>query len=324
MFGSAALDVAIGLVLVFLLFSLVVSKINETATSLLSTRHAGLRKGLEALLGDGSDNSVLSADTVLGHALVTPIQAAAKSNLGTRVRNMFGRAQGISYLPGRTFSAAVLDLLAPAAAADPGGPAVAPGDPMQRALDAVSGLSPTNPARAPLMRMLADAQGDRERFRQTLEHWFDDTMDRVSGWYKRYVQRVILVVSIVLVASLNVDAVNIAQVLWRVPTERAAVATAAAAHVTAGRNPGQTADQQVQAITALKLPIGWTPPHAAAAPSIDPRHAPIGVAAWLIKLLGLALTVLALSLGAPFWFDALSKLGSLRQSGPKPTTTAHP
>src|SRR5882724_5178988 len=95
MFGSAALDVAIGLVLVFLLFSLVVSKINETATSLLSTRHAGLRKGLEALLGDGSDNSVLSADTVLGHALVTPIQAAAKSNLGTRVRNMFGRAQGI-------------------------------------------------------------------------------------------------------------------------------------------------------------------------------------------------------------------------------------
>ena len=64
-------------------------------------------------------------------------------------------------------------------------------------------------------------------------------MDRVSGWYKRYVQRIILVISIMLVACLNVDSINIAQVLWRLPTERAAVATAAARQAGSGEGPGR-------------------------------------------------------------------------------------
>jgi hypothetical protein len=38
------------------------------------------------------------------------------------------------------------------------------------------------------------------------------------------------------------------------------------------------------------------------------------------KLLGWALTAFAVSFGAPFWFDALSKLGSLRATGPRPET----
>jgi hypothetical protein len=156
-------------------------------------------------------------------------------------------------------------------------------------------------------------------------------MDRVSVWYKRYVHRIILVISIVLVACLNVDSINIAQVLWRLPTERLAVATAAARQAGPGDGAGQNADQVVRSISALKLPLGWTPPHIttvspAGAKSVvvstDPQHVPLGAASWLIKLLGLLLTVLALSLGAPFWFDALTRLASLRQSGPKPKPAA--
>src|SRR5712691_9399228 len=208
----------------------------------------------------------------------------------------------------------VLGLLAPADLPD----AQPRDDPMQQALAKVTALDQANPARKPLMSMIVDAQGDRDRFRRSLEHWYDDAMDRVSGWYKRYVQRIILAISIVLVVTLNIDTINIAQVLWHVPTERAAVASAAAAHVAAGSNASTSADQQVRAITALNLPLGWAPQHAKSAPSTDPRHVPVTLGSWLIKLLGLVLTVLALSLGAPFWFDALSKLAQLRQSGPKP------
>ena len=45
-------------------------------------------------------------------------------------------------------------------------------------------------------------------------------------------------------------------------------------------------------------------------------------AGWMfvVKLFGWLLTAFAVSFGAPFWFDALSKLGSLRTSGPKPST----
>jgi hypothetical protein len=328
MSNSPALDVSFGLALVFLLFSLAASKINETIASLLSLRHQGLEKALVALLGSAAGG--LSAEAVLGHDLVRGLQAAG-SDRGQRVRHMLRLpGRGISYLPSRTFSAAVLDLLAPADWPDPqqvlagvspdARPAVddPPRQALVQALVQVSALDQANPARRPLMRMLADAQGDRDRFRQSLERWYDDAMDRVSGWYKRYVQRIILAISIVLVVVLNVDTINIAQVLWRSPTERAAVASAAAAHVAAGGDASQSADQQVRAILALSLPLGWTPPHTKSATSTDPRHAPLTLGSWLIKLLGLVLSVLALSLGAPFWFDALSKLAQLRLSGPKP------
>ena len=64
-----------------------------------------------------------------------------------------------------------------------------------------------------------------------------------------------------LVACLNVDSINIAQVLWRLPTERAAVAAAARSRPAPAAAPSQNADEVVRSISALKLPLGWTPPH---------------------------------------------------------------
>ena len=341
---SSALDVAIGLAFLFFLFSLVISRINEFVATALNLRHKGLENALRAMLNDhrpdaakAGGNDVVSAGKVLNHALVKPIQQAIQGTFLSSALGKLGLGRTkLSYLPSRTFSAAVFDLLAPADAADPAHPGATAGkgaatDPMARAKTAVEGMSEHNPARQPLLRMMTDAEGDRDKFRGSLEHWYDDTMDRVSGWYKRYVQRIILVITIMLVACLNVDTINIAQVLWRLPTERAAVAAAAAKQAGSGSSASQNADEVVRSISALKLPLGWTPPHITTVSpagvrsvvvSTDPQHMPLGVASWLIKLLGLVLTVLALSLGAPFWFDALTRLASLRQSGPKPQPAA--
>jgi len=337
---SSALDVAIGLAFLFFLFSLVISRINEFVATALNLRHKGLENALRAMLNDhrpdaakAGGNDVVSAGKVLNHALVKPIQQAIQGTFLSSALGKLGLGRTkLSYLPSRTFSAAVFDLLAPADAADPAHPGATAGkgaatDPMARAKTAVEGMSEHNPARQPLLRMMTDAEGDRDKFRGSLEHWYDDTMDRVSGWYKRYVQRIILVITIMLVACLNVDTINIAQVLWRLPTERAAVAAAAAKQAGSGSSASQNADEVVRSISALKLPLGWTPPHitrvgpagaTTVVVSTDPQHVPLGAASWLIKLLGQLITVLALSLGAPFWFDALPKLGSLRQAGPKP------
>jgi hypothetical protein len=336
---SAALDVAIGLAFLFFVFSVAVSRINELIATGMNLRYKGLENAMlndyQPSDGAAAGSPLLSADKVLNHPLVKPIEQAIQGRFLSSALGKLGLGgKKISYLPSRTFSAAVFDLLAPADPADPAHPGAAAGaasDPMARALAAVEGMGEHNPARKPLLRMMTDAKGDRDRFRLSLEHWYDDTMDRVSGWYKRYVQRIILGISIVLVACLNVDSVNIAQVLWRLPTERVAVATAAARQAGSGEDAGQNADQAVRSIAALKLPLGWTPPHVTMVSpagvrsivvSTDPQHVPLGVASWLIKLLGLLLTVLALSLGAPFWFDALTRLASLRQSGPKPEPAA--
>jgi hypothetical protein len=51
MFGSALLDVAIGMVFVFLLLSLICSAFNELLETRLKNRAGDLEKGIKGLLG---------------------------------------------------------------------------------------------------------------------------------------------------------------------------------------------------------------------------------------------------------------------------------
>ena len=68
----------------------------------------------------------------------------------------------------------------------------------------------------------------------------------------------------------------------------------------------------------IKLPIGWS-----SNPN-DPRYFgyPELSPGWVFyKLFGLLISVLAVSLGAPFWFDTLSKFVNLRSAGTPPGET---
>ena len=52
----------------------------------------------------------------------------------------------------------------------------------------------------------------------------------------------------------------------------------------------------------------------------DPAHSgPADALFLLLVMVGWLIMILALLPGARFWFDLLSKLGSLRSTGPKPT-----
>jgi len=73
--------------------------------------------------------------------------------------------------------------------------------------------------------------------------------------------------------------------------------------------------QQVKAIQELHIPLGWT------TQKTDPRL-PANVPQWGFKVLGLLLTGIALSFGAPFWFDLLGRLINLRASGPPPPSSS--
>jgi hypothetical protein len=377
---SAAVNVALGLILLYLVFSLAASRINESVASRLQWRAKGLERALFTMLGgdappvdsiatkmDGTPanpmegmaapagTAVLSAQAVKDH----PIVAAFESSLAKNRR--------ISYLPARAFSAVVLDILAPPAAviaaSIPGDdldgdaaralaelqthsdsnhldsfqaaldqlpserratvlPRVQPAlprlraaidhDPLAQARATVVALPPSNPARRPLLRMLTDAGTDRDKFRAKLEHWYDDEMSRLTGWYKRRVQRFIIGYSIALTLLFNVDTIAVTQNLWRAPVEQAAAAQAAA---TAAGQTVDKIDTSVTAIKGLAMPLGWSPLHEGTALSTDPRHFPASLGAWLLKVLGLAITVFALAFGAPFWFDLLGKVARVRNAG---------
>jgi hypothetical protein len=67
---------------------------------------------------------------------------------------------------------------------------------------------------------------------------------------------------------------------------------------------------ELDRLRAAGLPIGWSS-----------RNRPAGLGAWLLKILGLAVTAVAATLGAPFWFDVLNRLGSLRNAGRPPRSS---
>ena len=162
-----------------------------------------------------------------------------------------------------------------------------------------------------LLSLIDDSGNNIEKVRQNIEGWFDDSMERLSGWYKRRTQVVIFALAIGVSIAMNVDSIRLANSLYRDATLRAA-AVAAAQNAAAQQN-NTTGDQAKQTLEQLNLPIGWADPQI---PAVDD---PLG---WLFKVVGLLLTAFAVSQGAPFWFDTLNRLVNIRSTGDPPPTTA--
>jgi hypothetical protein len=165
-----------------------------------------------------------------------------------------------------------------------------------------------------------------EQMQKNIEQWFNQTMDRVSGWYKRWSQKVLLGIAIALVFGSNADTIMLAKRLARDSALRASVVTVAEKAV---QNPsGSPAENALarQAVLreaeSLSLPLGWVPyeKDPQKNPSKDDQ-VPCDLAGWVLKLIGLLITVFAVSLGAPFWFDTLSKFVNLRGAGTPPGET---
>jgi hypothetical protein len=175
-----------------------------------------------------------------------------------------------------------------------------------------------------------------EAFRRNLENWFDDAMNRVGGWYKRWTQQVLLVLASFVVIASNADTVMLIQRLSQDNALRASLVAAAQDAVkslpsresaepatpgaaTASENP------QIQFVLQkaqnLKLPVGWSrDPHDPG--YFHPPRLSLDFAGWaLYKLFGLIISIFAVSLGAPFWFDTLSKFTNLRSAGTPPGET---
>ncbi len=161
-----------------------------------------------------------------------------------------------------------------------------------------------------------------ERLRENIEQWFNNAMDRVGGWYKRWTQKVVLLVAIVVVLGINVDTIMLAKRFARDNALRASIVSAAEKTIQSNAaNPTKTADARqafLKEADQLTLPIGWV------AEANDPyvhERVPRDTTGWLMKLLGLVISVFAISLGAPFWFDLLSKFVNVRGAGTPPGET---
>jgi hypothetical protein len=175
-----------------------------------------------------------------------------------------------------------------------------------------------------------------EKMCGNLESWFNDGMDRFAGWYKRWTRQVTFGVAVVVVVCANADTLMLANRLARDAALRAAIVTAAdsatqkitAAASTTQETAGnfsqiQAARQQLlDESEKLNLPLGWIDPKInGKEDSFALERTPNNFGGWAWKALGLLVSALAVSLGAPFWFDTLSSFMNVRGAGKVPSTS---
>lgn len=350
MFSSDILEVATGIVFIFVLVSTICSAVREGLEAWLKTRAAYLEHGLRELLHDKDGTGLVQA--LFNHPLIfglfageyTPRKAIARPTLLRGGRNL------PSYIPSRSFALALLDIAAngpvqqtasstsktppktptgAVAAAAPGGaPAQTASAEVPLSLAQIRARVAkldNQPVRRALLMAIDGAYGDLERARTNIETWYNCTMERVSGWYKRSTQRILFWVAAVLVVGLNINTLTIADALYRHPTERNTIVATVEHAPLQQTGAGSAFSDAQQRLLAMHLPLGWglprTPQETAQASGTQ-----ISVSLPLVQrklllwddlfqpLVGWLITIFAATLGAPFWFDVLNKIAALRST----------
>jgi len=429
MFNSTILDVAIGMIFVYLLLSLLCSAANEILELWLKKRATDLERGIRELLIPNSPSGTINdlVHKLYDHALINGLFKGTYSDSGIVAQNWIARLwryiKGTrlpAYIPSPNFALGLMDLILPgtapaapapgapappppvasgatgatpatfdvrlAAVPPPPPPAIAPGNPLQpfRAALGTNPLIAGNPVAQKALLALVDAAGnDVAKARENIEAWYNNSMDRVSGWYKRRSQVFILVIGLFVAIAVNADSVTIAKRLSTDKALRDSLVAAADAYAKANAaqspspsptptptpgvaskptptptptpnntssntaatptpkpspTPTATADACSQGackdnpespqcklkksqceLQTLGLPIGWELPE-------EPQTNWPGLhfweggfwSGWAVQLrihfLGWLLTALAISLGAPFWFDLLNKFIVIRST----------
>jgi hypothetical protein len=300
MFGSAVLELAIGMCLLYLMFGGLCSTLREYVARLLSQRETTLVAALASLLGTPTPSDADIHAQSATDAKTTP--ASDGSNLAARVlghqliRGLTEPGKHPSYIPARTFALALLDVLSPEGKTE-------------RTLESVRAtVAQIEPAkvREALLPLVTQPAQDLAQLQASIARHFDDAMDRASGAYKRNSQKVIALIALCVTIAFNVDSFSAAKTLWATPGLRAAAVQQAETAVKAGIPSGSPSASELE-----RLPIGW-------------YGLPKDGQGWLLKGLGWLVTAFALTLGTPFWFDLLTRLVNLRAAGPKPPRSDKP
>jgi hypothetical protein len=476
---NIVLDVAIGLVFIYLLYSLLATTINEFVAMIFAYRHRMLEKAIEQML-DGKNYSYYWWDKI-ANGFLWMFQMKKQKNTSTHIQKILQKddnpnplpvdkkdffrpcyintnrpeqeqkvyikrrklnkkaslfaanitnhplyrrksEQSIlykkpAYLSASAFSDILFDVLSSRRSEINATPVM-----MNDIKTFVSNQLQNNPGLKSILNMyIEQANGDVQKFKLLLEDWFDDTMDRVSGWYKRQATKVLFVIGLVLAFAFNVSTIEIVDKLSVNKDLRETMAKSASAYVE-NANKKQSASgtstkgnqtstdtafanvqQQINNIQKLykdtvakinmMMGLGWEDfGHASKyAPLVaerrikdsvfisnyisnnvkpnntghkillykkgklfdsltiapDPRNAKESLSFFLNSrykvqgeasiwekigyvlthvsmrdIIGFLITALAITLGAPFWFDLLNKFVNIRAGGNKPSEDA--
>ena len=187
---------------------------------------------------------------------------------------------------------------------------------------------------------LRESMLDFQKFVFRIETWFDDTMDRVSGWYKRQTQTVLFLLGFTIAFGFNVDAIQIARQLSKDEEATGKLVELAIQATEKYKNDPRVQQPSGQPVATIPTPadsanntltikeykeklksidsfikdtlqeannilaLGW-----------DEEKKEVAKETKGSKFIGFLITAFAISLGAPFWFDLLNKFVLVRGTG---------
>ncbi len=325
------LDLVLGMIFIYFLLSIISNAIIEMAMQYTRARAEVLEKWLKSVLDEnGSELSKL----IMNHTAVKVLSKVDKSP---------------SYIGAKNFTTALLDKITK----DPNSPNSLVSDlaTMEKNI-AASKMLPkemqsmlllyASEAKTNFAAISVKTKGEIDLFREKIESWYDASMERLTGNLKQdYARKFTWATAIVITLVANADSISLAKYLYDNPTASAKLASQATAiaqneemKAKMEALKAQLADTTNQAIEMdtlilvmkensqlikesasnlqSSIPLGWN------------KHEFRHIKGWgwiwffLSKFFGLTATVLAISMGAPFWFDMINKVANLRNTGAKP------
>jgi hypothetical protein len=226
MFGNVALDVAISLVFIYLLYSLLASIVQELVSRAFNLRARLLTKALRHILDNDTRTNKLG---YLGQFTFftwcyeqvwsiiyfflpfknSPFLKRFYDHPGIRSLGEDRAASRPSYISPQMFVQSMMHLLR--------GPDYDSTKDDEASLvkqHLESGKTLIGPdTRVHLLNLLEDAKRDADLFRHKMEQWFDEVMARTSGWYKKQTQVVLIFIGFIIAWQFNVDSIAITRIL---------------------------------------------------------------------------------------------------------------
>lgn len=282
----AILSIIIGIVFVLLLFSMLTSAVVEVLHAAFSYRGRHLRDTIEIMLGPEASKKFLE------HSYFRQLSSATKPRSGEKLPVWISKG---------TFSAILADILT-----EKGNDKN-----IQQRIDDIQ----NNDLRKVLDFLWRQSGDDVKVFQDKVENWYGEVMERAKDWFADATKWRLFFIGLTLAAVLNADTLQIYKSLSvnaaaREELVNTANAFAAAREKVPGIDTTKSVQQAQKDFLEVKqlfvesvqspLGLGWG------------NALPTDIWAWLTKIVGWILTGVAVTLGAPFWFDLLRKLLSLR------------
>ncbi len=341
--GVLIIEIAISLIFTYLMLSIVISGIVELLNKWTRKRGKMLQQALEKVLNDPSNKNW--ADMLYSHPLIGGLKRDYKSLP--------------HYISSNLFSSVILDLVINEGKdfkikQDENGiirynEIANNKEGLEKFIKGINNLNESE-FKTYLKSFLNDST-TVESLKTNMAKWFDEYMDRLTGWFKWDMKKLSMYVAIVLTVAFNIDSLQIIKSIQKNDAVRALMVADAerslnsmkdvvitieeADNDTAVENQPNvnvdTADPVLSKnletlkgylntldtlIYRYELPIGWPEKKAYCKESSGLK------CYWSYRklvgfrtIVGWIITVLALTLGAPFWFNALNSLVNMRNSG---------